>query len=335
MEEIFSLIHQGCNLTRDLESNFPSLINNPILLSNSCEDIVRVFTKASDRLKTLAPPPDLEASVHEWLRSSYTQSMSMAAGDLFQAQLFSDKNPFDVRLLMATRDVEGSSSMKSKGGGVEASDAGKSSVTQRSRKRKDGGVEKHTVKATGPRIGNTEIPPDDGFTWRKYGQKEILGSKFPRSYYRCTHKSFYGCNAKKQVQRLDEDPNTFEVTYCGHHTCLMSSTAQSVSPPATISQMEQIEVEPTQTTRPQRRWHSLEPNNPTDLRLRMSGNFNVAGGASSSDEVAATKGQGPSQSQVRDGKEPEWPVMDLADAIFNSGSSSSSMDAIFSFMQDK
>ncbi|KAF7842812.1 disease resistance protein RPS2-like [Senna tora] len=47
---------------------------------------------------------------------------------------------------------------------------------------------------------------DDGYTWRKYGQKDILGSKFPRSYYRCNHKFDKGCNAKKQVQSCDEDP---------------------------------------------------------------------------------------------------------------------------------
>lgn len=38
------------------------------------------------------------------------------------------------------------------------------------------------MRVAAPRIGNTEIPPDDGYTWRKYGQKDILGSKFPRYY---------------------------------------------------------------------------------------------------------------------------------------------------------
>nr|GMD57729.1 WRKY transcription factor 55 [Ipomoea batatas] len=28
-------------------------------------------------------------------------------------------------------------------------------------------------------MGNVDIPPEDGYTWRKYGQKEILGSRFP------------------------------------------------------------------------------------------------------------------------------------------------------------
>lgn len=45
--------------------------------------------------------------------------------------------------------------------------------------RKDDG-ETRIVKMAAPQIGNTEIPPEDGYTWRKYGQKEIMGSRFPR-----------------------------------------------------------------------------------------------------------------------------------------------------------
>ncbi|XP_028794717.1 probable WRKY transcription factor 46 [Neltuma alba] len=60
---------------------------------------------------------------------------------------------------------------------------------------------------------------DDGYSWRKYGQKDILGAKFPRGYYRCTHRFVQGCQATKQVQRSDEDPTVFEVTYRGKHTC--------------------------------------------------------------------------------------------------------------------
>ncbi|KAJ1413780.1 WRKY domain [Sesbania bispinosa] len=60
---------------------------------------------------------------------------------------------------------------------------------------------------------------DDGYSWRKYGQKDILGAKFPRGYYRCTHRNVQGCLATKQVQRSDEDPTIIEVTYRGRHTC--------------------------------------------------------------------------------------------------------------------
>ncbi|XP_010538825.1 PREDICTED: probable WRKY transcription factor 53 isoform X2 [Tarenaya hassleriana] len=62
-------------------------------------------------------------------------------------------------------------------------------------------------------------PQDDGYNWRKYGQKDILGARFPRSYYRCTYRNTQNCLATKQVQRSDGDPTVFEVTYRGTHTC--------------------------------------------------------------------------------------------------------------------
>ncbi|KAG6506216.1 transcription factor WRKY19-like [Zingiber officinale] len=67
---------------------------------------------------------------------------------------------------------------------------------------------------------------DDGFTWRKYGQKEILGAKYPRAYFRCTHSASLGCPAKKQVQRSDDDLLVFDVTYHELHTCLQQRREQ-------------------------------------------------------------------------------------------------------------
>ncbi|KAJ6344017.1 hypothetical protein OIU76_005700 [Salix suchowensis] len=75
-----------------------------------------------------------------------------------------------------------------------------------------------------------EGPLDDGFSWRKYGQKDILGANFPRGYYRCTHRHSQGCLATKQVQRSDEDRSIFEVTYRGRHTCNQASPSPVASP---------------------------------------------------------------------------------------------------------
>ncbi|XP_013590683.1 PREDICTED: WRKY transcription factor 55-like isoform X3 [Brassica oleracea var. oleracea] len=46
-----------------------------------------------------------------------------------------------------------------------------------------------------------------------------------RSYYRCNHQKVYKCPAKKQVQRLDEDPYMLRVTYRSSHTCQFSTTS--------------------------------------------------------------------------------------------------------------
>jgi hypothetical protein len=98
------------------------------------------------------------------------------------------------------------------------------------------------------------VPADgsssDVWAWRKYGQKPIKGSPYPRSveipfsasfltmaaagvgatdltgcsallcfsnrgYYRCS--SSKGCAARKQVERSRSDPNTFILTYTGEH----------------------------------------------------------------------------------------------------------------------
>ncbi|KAL8091294.1 putative WRKY transcription factor 53 [Apium graveolens] len=77
---------------------------------------------------------------------------------------------------------------------------------------------------------------DDGYSWRKYGQKDILGAKHPRSYYRCTYKKTRTCHASKQVQRSDNDPAIFEITYKGKHTCLQASNSVL---PATPKKKEQ------------------------------------------------------------------------------------------------
>lgn len=59
----------------------------------------------------------------------------------------------------------------------------------------------------------------DGHAWRKYGQKDIQNSKHPKAYFRCTHKYDQQCAAQRQVQRCDDDPDAFRVTYIGVHTC--------------------------------------------------------------------------------------------------------------------
>ncbi|KAI3798144.1 hypothetical protein L1987_33413 [Smallanthus sonchifolius] len=55
---------------------------------------------------------------------------------------------------------------------------------------------------------------DDGYKWRKYGQKSIKNSANPRNYYKCTNPR---CGAKKQVERSNDDSDTLIITYEGLH----------------------------------------------------------------------------------------------------------------------
>ncbi|KAL5211528.1 hypothetical protein ABZP36_022375 [Zizania latifolia] len=56
---------------------------------------------------------------------------------------------------------------------------------------------------------------DDGYKWRKYGQKVVKNSLHPRSYFRCTHSN---CRVKKRVERLSTDCRMVITTYEGRHT---------------------------------------------------------------------------------------------------------------------
>ncbi|KAL8089490.1 hypothetical protein AgCh_039093 [Apium graveolens] len=68
------------------------------------------------------------------------------------------------------------------------------------------------VPATGTRLA--DIPIDE-YSWRKYGQKPVKGTPYPRAYYKCT--SMRGCPARKKVERCLEEPLMLTVTYENEH----------------------------------------------------------------------------------------------------------------------
>ncbi|KAG8391926.1 hypothetical protein BUALT_Bualt01G0237700 [Buddleja alternifolia] len=92
----------------------------------------------------------------------------------------------------------------------------------------------------------------DGYSWRKYGQKIILGAIHPRlfkchgrAYYRCTHRHTQGCLATKQVQRADDVPSMFEVIYRGNHSCMQEKRLKQ------NNEKSQICIEPVLKTETQ------------------------------------------------------------------------------------
>ncbi|KAJ6407693.1 hypothetical protein OIU84_011063 [Salix udensis] len=72
---------------------------------------------------------------------------------------------------------------------------------------------------------------EDGYKWRKYGQKQVKGSENPRSYYKCTYPN---CSTKKKVER-SLDGHITEIVYKGSHDhpkplSTRRSSSQSVHP---------------------------------------------------------------------------------------------------------
>ncbi|KAJ8647794.1 hypothetical protein MRB53_000817 [Persea americana] len=355
-EALSSILH-GCELAKQLQTNLPTLANQPNSLLSSCEEITRAFNKAMILLNPQHPaayshqifegPSESSSRAQHMERGGYTQAM-----DIFYAHALG-RNPFDVRLLpegsmvatehlsvapvveLATKMLQVNAGEAEASGrprpigefqASDTSDSGGSSMggmpLQRPRRRRDS-RDVRTIRVSAPRTGNVEIPPDDGYTWRKYGQKEILKSKFPRSYYRCTHKSFYGCDAKKQVQRLDDDPYTFEVMYRGHHTCQTSTT------PLILTTQDTRSAEALETTRPQTSLGvstsiQLAPFFPREVEVGPKDKNTLI---NFPDVCSGVQGE---SSHVQVGKDLDFPVADFAAAMFDPRSTSDDIDAIFS-----
>ncbi|KOM39397.1 probable WRKY transcription factor 69 [Vigna umbellata] len=106
----------------------------------------------------------------------------------------------------------------------------KSSETQTSKKRKL--VEKTVVAVRiGENVGKlkNEGLPSDFWSWRKYGQKPIKGSPYPRGYYKCSTSK--GCSAKKQVERCRTDASMLIITYTSTHNHPCPTTTNSPQQP--------------------------------------------------------------------------------------------------------
>ncbi|KAL1827314.1 hypothetical protein DCAR_0206474 [Daucus carota subsp. sativus] len=85
----------------------------------------------------------------------------------------------------------------------------------------------------------SEGPPSDCWSWRKYGQKPIKGSPYPRGYYKCsTSKS---CSAKKQVERCKTDASLLIITYTSTHNHQSPKEPKEVEDPKQSEDPKEVE----------------------------------------------------------------------------------------------
>ena len=160
MDDTISLILDGCKLAEDLALNLANLANQPENLSKSCEEIIRVFADAKERLSfhqlstTSYPHPmlfrepqdlqhhqNIDPILQEWLGSSCTSAMEtllhQTPGVMAErSALGLIESKVDGGLQMGSGGLFIESSSRSDAQAMDPSDSGRGSSSSSKRPRK-------------------------------------------------------------------------------------------------------------------------------------------------------------------------------------------------------
>ncbi|KAM7490689.1 hypothetical protein LguiA_033610 [Lonicera macranthoides] len=189
----------------------------PTATTSETSNINTLTTKSSKQTFSISPPV---SSANSSFMSSITGEGSVSNGkqgsSLFVAPSVSAGKP----PLSGKRCREHDHSGNSSGSG-----SGSRSGSCHCKKRKSRVQTTIRIPAISSKIA--DIPADD-YSWRKYGQKPIKGSPYPRGYYKCS--SLRGCPARKHVERATDDPTMLIVTYEGEHKHTVDAMQENVAP---------------------------------------------------------------------------------------------------------
>lgn len=254
LDECLKEVNHGCQIVKELETKLNSAEGPDLyeLLWASSVEIVSTFGHALEMLRSNSIPSCLDKWQEELKVLLEKQLGGLEVGHSQKKSVKDNRNSSPRSGGRSSLSVSPPSDMSEGSpvrslatpGKLKRNDAADTSENERasskdkrgvSRKRKSLPKWTRIMPANSSEPGN-DIPPEDGYTWRKYGQKDILGAQHPRSYYRCTHKHDLGCQATKKVQRPDDNPCVFEVTYSGVHSC--QNDARLLQLPFPISQLQ-------------------------------------------------------------------------------------------------
>ncbi|KAE7998212.1 hypothetical protein FH972_002778 [Carpinus fangiana] len=182
--------------------SFPSNLTLPSL---GCHQSLKAFTTIPPSLASDAPSSNLTETL---LSSATTKQREDTTSDFRGSQLLSLHR--SGANLWAWGDVGECFSNKRGGGDLEDHHLGVSTLKMKKIKTRRKVREPRFCFKT---MSDVDVL-DDGYKWRKYGQKVVKNTQHPRSYYRCTQDN---CRVKKRVERLAEDPRMVITTYEGRH----------------------------------------------------------------------------------------------------------------------
>ncbi|KAL7102721.1 hypothetical protein ACP275_08G135800 [Erythranthe tilingii] len=202
-----------------------SLINSSLGFSPKYSSPAAVIKEEEKR----PPPVETPATPNSSISSSSTEAAAAAA-----AEEDSNKGSTGKKVTTA-EDGEGTSKKE-----------GKTKIIKKGEKKEK---QQKVAFMTKSEVDHLE----DGYRWRKYGQKAVKNSPYPRSYYRCTTQK---CPVKKRVERSFQDPSIVITTYEGQHNhhlpaslrgnmagmsfAAASSASSMFAPPAPFSMQDQI-----------------------------------------------------------------------------------------------